>query len=77
MASQEAAFAEGVAARAKGRKRAENPYALASQQHGEWDAGWTATLDLDEEADPNSTRDQPADDLGQPADDGSADGGIR
>ena len=50
------AFREGAEARAEGLKLADNPYDLQTEQHREWTAGWSATFDLDEDRDPESTR---------------------
>ena len=50
-------FQEGTDARARGVPRSENPYGLRTAEHKEWDAGWLAIFDLDEEDDPESTRD--------------------
>ncbi|MCW6510685.1 hypothetical protein [Lichenifustis flavocetrariae] len=50
------AFQEGTVARVEGLKLRDNPYALQTDQHLEWKAGWSATFDLDEDRDPESTR---------------------
>lgn len=57
----EACFRQGVDARAHGRRRADNPYDLKTIEHREWAAGWSATCDLDEDDDAQSTRVKPGD----------------
>jgi ribosome modulation factor len=52
----ERCFQQGVEAREGGRKPVDNPYDIETDEHREWAAGWSATLDLDEEDDPTSTR---------------------
>lgn len=49
-------FLEGVDARARGRLLADNPYCIRTDDHEEWQAGWHAILDLDEDDDPDSLR---------------------
>ena len=49
-------FQQGVEAREKGGRLADNPYCPGSAERAEWAKGWGATLDLDEEADPASDR---------------------
>ena len=49
-------FEEGVDARAQGRLLSENPYCIQTDDFKEWQAGWHATLDLDEDDDPDSMR---------------------
>jgi hypothetical protein len=61
------AFVAGTDARADGRPLADNPHAMQSRLHEEWSAGWSATLDLDEEDDPLSSRMRKQDDI-TPAD---------
>ena len=52
----ERCFQQGVEAREGGRKRADNPYDIETDEHREWAAGWSATFDLDEDDDATSTR---------------------
>ncbi len=52
----EACFKQGTRARAKGHPLADNPYDMQTPEHSEWAAGWSATFDLDEDDDPDSTR---------------------
>ena len=56
-------FQQGADARAADVNRGDNPYGLGTMENREWTAGWCATFDLDEEDDPQSNRDQPADKL--------------
>lgn len=49
-------FEEGVAARAGGKPVSDNPYCVGTVQRTEWDSGWKATLELDEDDDPASDR---------------------
>jgi hypothetical protein len=65
--TQTQSFEEGVRARTAGMKPADNPYDLHTPEHDEWQAGLLALYDLDEDSDPVSDRDQPADDPGDPA----------
>ena len=49
-------FTQGTQAREDGEALADNPYDIETEEHREWAAGWTATLDLDEDRDPDSMR---------------------
>ena len=49
-------FQAGADAKAKGRPRSDNPYAVGSDERTEWDEGYRATCDLDEDGDPASDR---------------------
>ena len=49
-------FTEGVKARAKRLPEGHNPYPAGSLQRREWQEGWIATQDLDEDRDPCSCR---------------------
>jgi hypothetical protein len=69
VASSTECFKQGVEARDHGRKLADNPYDLRTPEHKDWAAGWSATFDLDEDSDPASDRDQPADEAGLRDDD--------
>lgn len=54
-------FREGVDARAAGAALSDNPYGIRTEEHADWAAGWRATFDLDEDADPASTRNDAVD----------------
>ena len=53
-----ACFEQGAEARLKGRSRSDNPYPAGSDQRIEWEQGFLAKCDLDEERDPASDRAQ-------------------
>lgn len=42
-------FKEGRHARDAGIARRENPYAAGSEERAEWDAGWRATVDIEDD----------------------------
>ena len=52
-------FKQGTDARQDGRKLADNPYDIETDEHTEWAAGWRATFDLDEDEDAASMRIRP------------------
>ena len=58
-ADLEACFKQGMQARADGLRISENPHGVRTPEHREWAAGWSATLDLDEDDDAESTRVKP------------------
>ncbi len=49
-------FQAGADAKAKGRPPSDNPHAVGSDERVEWDEGYRASCDLDEEDDPASDR---------------------
>lgn len=49
-------FQAGADARLQGKKPSDNPYPIGSEERAEWDEGYRATCDLDEEDDPASDR---------------------
>ena len=58
-ADLEDCFKQGMQARSEGLRLSENPFGVRTPEHREWAAGWAATLDLDEDDDPESTRVKP------------------
>lgn len=49
-------FQAGADARVNGLKRSDNPYPVDGDERAEWDEGFKATCDLDEDDDPASDR---------------------
>lgn len=49
-------FQAGADARLKGSKSSDNPHPIGSDERAEWDEGFNATCDLDEDVDPASDR---------------------
>ncbi len=47
-------FKAGANARQSGQSMHDNPYAAGSDERAEWDAGWKATADCDEEGAPGA-----------------------
>ncbi len=45
----------GVEARQKGKRLLDNPYRMGCEQREEWAAGWSATVEIDDEDDEPNT----------------------
>ena len=45
----DAIFQAGVAARRDGLPSSQNPHAAGTEERQEWSAGWSATVEIDEE----------------------------